>query len=152
MGLRLGKTCAVGSLVLWVAAVAFAHNHHALNGTWVLVRSASNFAGEPIQNGTLTINDRQGNIYVSRNFSYEDGDHRIISYEFGADGPVNSTVREGKEMKTKAHWEGDALKVTTLEDGRTTVERFSLTPDGSLMLVVDREGLEPLMLLFRRVG
>ncbi|HTX40122.1 MAG TPA: hypothetical protein VME43_34120 [Bryobacteraceae bacterium] len=152
MALRFGKTCIVGSLVLW-AAVAFAHNHHALNGTWALVPSESNFAGQPqIQNGTLTINDREGNIYVSRNFSYEARDRRIISYQFSVDGPENSTVREGKEIKTKARWEGDVLKVTTVEDGRTTVERFSLAPSGGLVLVVDREGMEPLTLRFRREG
>ncbi len=152
MGLRFGKTCTVGSLVL-CAAIAFAHNHHALNGTWTLVPSESNFAGQhEIQNGTLTINDREGNIYVSRNFSYEDSAHRIISYQFSVDGPENSTVREGKEIKTKARWDGDVLRVTTVQAGRTTVERFSFTPSGGLMLVVDREGMEPLTLMFRRVG
>jgi hypothetical protein len=152
MGLRLGKICTVGALVLW-AAMAFAHNHRALNGTWTLLPSESNFAGQhEIQNGTLTINDREGNIYVMRNFSYEDDDHRIVSYEFGADGPENSTVRDGKVMKTKARWDGDVLKVTTLQDGHTTVERFSLTPRGNLMVVVDREGMGPITLMFRRAG
>ena len=151
MGLRFGKTCTLGALVLWAAA-AFAHDHHSLNGTWTLVPSESTSAGEHvIQSGTLTINDREGNIYVMRNFNYEDSDHRIISYEFGADGPENSTVRQGKEMKTKAHWDGDVLKVTTLQDGRTTVERFSLTPRGGLMVVVDRDGMGPFTLMFRRV-
>ena len=152
MGLGFSRICTVASLVLW-AGLAFAHNHHALNGTWTLVPSESNFASGPqIQNGTLTINDRQGNIYVLRNFTYEGSDHGTVSYRFGADGRENSTVREGKEMKTKAHWDGDVLKVTTLDEGRTTIERFSLTSSGTLMLVVDREGLEPLTLIFRRAG
>ncbi len=152
MGLQFGKTGIVGWLVL-SAAIAFAHNHHALNGTWILVPSESNFAGgHEFQNGTITINDREGNIDVSRNFTYEDGGHRMVTYEFGADGPENATVREGKEMKTKARWEGDVLKVTTLQDGLTTVERFSLTPSGNLMLVVDRAGMGPLTLIFRRAG
>jgi hypothetical protein len=152
MGLRLSKIFTVGGVVL-LAAAAFAHDHHALNGTWTLVPSESNFAGgQAIQNGTLTINDREGNIYVSRNFGFEDNDHRMISYEFSTDGKVNSTIRDGKEFRTKARWEGDVLRVATFRGGLTTVERFRLRPDGSLMLVVARQGMEPLTLMFHRIA
>jgi hypothetical protein len=152
--MRLGwsKIFTAASVML-LAFAAFAHDHHALNGTWILVPEQSNFAGgHEIDNGTVTINDREGNLYVSRNFGFEANDHRTISYEFSADGRVNSTIRNGKEFQSKARWEGDILKITTFQDGRTTVERFTLTPDGSLMLVVDRQNMAPLTLMFRRAG
>ena len=152
MRLPCGKIFTL-SLVILLAAVAFAHNHHALNGTWSLIPARSNFGGGPeIQNGSLTIKDREGNLYVSRNFDVENSGHGLNSYGFQADGPEHSTIRDGKEFRTKAHWEGDVLEVTTVQDGRTTVERFSLTPDGSLILVVDRQDMAPLTLMFRRVG
>lgn len=152
MGFRLSKFFTLCAVIL-LASAAFAHNHHALNGTWSLVPSQSNFGGGPeILNGTLTINDRQGNLSVSRNFDFEAGEHGVISHEFTADGPEHSTIRDGKEFRTKAHWDGDVLKVTTVQDGRTTVERFSLTPDGGLTLAVDRQNLAPLTLMFRRTG
>ena len=54
------------------AFTAFASDHSALNGTWTLVPAKSDFAGQPVvQTGTVTINDRQGVIVVSRSFVYE---------------------------------------------------------------------------------
>ena len=146
------KIFTLGAFIL-LAAVAFANKHHELNGTWSLVPGQSNFAGGPdILYGTLTIDDREGNLYVSRNFDFDDNDHGMIAYEFSADGPEHSTIRQGKEFKTKGRWEGDVLKVTTVQDGHTTVERFSLTPDGNLMLVVHRDNAAPMTLMFRRIG
>ncbi len=51
---------------------AFAHEHTALNGTWTLVPAQSDFGGQPvIQTGTVTINERDGDITVSRSFKYQ---------------------------------------------------------------------------------
>jgi hypothetical protein len=54
------------------AGLSLASNHHVLNGTWQLVPARSELHGEPaIQTGTVTINDREGNIYVQRNFDLD---------------------------------------------------------------------------------
>jgi hypothetical protein len=140
--------CTLG-LFLFAASVTAA-NHHNLNGTWTLEPTRSNFAGEPaIQTGSVTINDREHNITVTRNFNY-DGANKSYEYSFSTDGRENSSIREGKNFKSKAKWEGDVLRVTTTDNGATTVERFSLAPDGSLMLVVDRAEHRPVTLFFQR--
>jgi hypothetical protein len=136
-------------LVLFATAV-IAANHHSLNGTWALEPTRSNFGGEPaIQTGTVTINDREHNITVTRNFNY-DGANQSFEYSFTTDGRENSSIHQGKSFKSKAKWEADVLRVTTIENGATTVERFSLSPDGSLMLVVDRPEHRPVTLFFQR--
>lgn len=132
------------------ALQAVAANHHSLNGTWTLEPTRSEFSGQPaIQTGTVTINDREHNITVTRNFTY-DGTNQSYEYSFTTDGRENSSIRQGKTFKSKAKWEGDVLKVTTLENGASTVERYSLAPDGSLMLVVDRPEHRPVTLYFQR--
>jgi hypothetical protein len=124
--------------------------HHALNGTWTLVPGRSDFAGQDaFQTGSVTINDREGNISVTRDFTY-DGRNQTFMYSFSIDGQENSTIKNGKTFKTKAKWDRDVLKVTTTQDGVTTVERYSLSPDGALILDVDQPGPKPLTLVFQR--
>ncbi len=146
-----GKSCrAAACLLVFFSAAAFANSHHELNGTWKLEPTRSDFAGQPaIQTGTVTINDRQHNIYVSRNFSY-DGANQTYSYHFSTDGRVNSTIHEGKDFKSKAKWEGDVLVVTTTRAGETVTENYSLAADGSLREIVDRPGHPSITLYFQR--
>jgi hypothetical protein len=139
-----------GSVLVLFGAMAFAGGHHDLNGTWVLEPTRSDFAGQSvIQTGAVTINDRQHNIYISRNFTY-DGENRSFEYSFSTDGRENSTIHQGKTFKSKAKWDGDVLKVKTTQNDVTTVEAYSLAPDGALILVVDRPGHRALTLFFHR--
>jgi len=132
------------------APLSHAADHRALNSTWVLVPEQSDFGGQQaIKSGTLTINDREHHIYVSRTFNY-DGTDGKISYSFSSDGSENSTIHEGKALKSKSKWEGDTLKVTTTEDNVTTVERYSLGADGTLQLTVERPGQGMAKLVFAR--
>jgi hypothetical protein len=139
------------SLVLVLfAASAVAVNHHSLNGTWSLEPTRSHLDGEPaFQTGSVTINDREHNITVTRSFNY-DGANESFEYSFSTDGRENSSIREGKAFKSKAKWEGDVLRVTTTNNGSTTVERYSLAPDGALMLIVERPEHRPVTLFFER--
>jgi len=142
--------CSILAVLFGVAIPASAGGHHFLNGTWVLVPTRSEFGGGPaIETGNVTINDRQGHIYVSRSFTY-DGALGTVSYNFSVDGSENSTIHEGKTVKCKAKWEGDVLQVTTTEDKIPTVERYSLTADGALRLTVERPSHEILTLTFLR--
>jgi hypothetical protein len=137
------------ALALFAVSLAAA-NHHSLNGTWTLEPTRSHFDGEPvIQTGSVTINDREHNITVTRSFGY-DGADQSFEYSFSTDGRENSSIHEGKSFKTKAKWEGNVLRVTTLDNGASTVERYSLASDGSLMLVVDRGEHRPVTLFFQR--
>ncbi len=142
----------LGSVLVPVsfAVSAMAANHHSLNGTWTLEPTRSTFAGEPaIQTGSVTMNDREHNITVTRSFSY-DGANESFEYSFSTDGRENSSIHPGKAFKSKAKWDGDVLPVTTTENGSTTLERFSLSPDGALMLVVERPERRPVTLFFER--
>ncbi len=133
-----------------LAALAVASSHHNLDGTWVLVPTQSDFGGhQAIQTGNLTISERQHHIYVSRTFNFS-GDFGTASYTFSDDGSENSTIHEGKTIKSKAKWQGDVLQVTTTQDGATTVERYTLQPDGTLRLTVERPDHGVLMLAFQR--
>jgi hypothetical protein len=135
---------------LLLASPSFARSHHELNGTWKLIPTRGDFAGQPVtETGSVTINDREHNITVSRNFTY-DGANQTNSYQFTTDGRENSSIRNGKTFKSKAKWEGDVLVVTTTQDIETTVEHFSLEPAGTLRLVVDRNGPPAVTLFFQR--
>lgn len=137
------------ALVLFATA-AFASNHYDLNGVWRLIPTRSDFAGQPvIETGTVTIHDRQHNIYIDRNFGY-DGTNHSYSYNFTTDGRENSTIRNGASGKTKAEWKHDTLVVTNTQGGLTTVESFRLMPDGTMQLIVDRPEHAPATLYFQR--
>jgi hypothetical protein len=66
------------------------------------------------------------------------------------DGRENSTIQDGKDLKVKAKWEGRVLKVTTTREGIITVERYSLEPDGTMMLNAGMPGRNPMSLVFQR--
>ena len=125
-------------------------HHHDLNGTWRLVPTRSEFGGEPaLQTGTVTINDREHNISISRNFTYE-GASETVSYSSSIDGKENASIHEGPAFKSTAKWDGDVLRVTSTQDGINTVERFRLSGDDTLMLTVDRPGHRTETLFFER--
>ena len=134
---------------VFFAATAMANNHYDLNGVWRLIPARSDFAGQPvIETGTVTIHDRQHNIYIERSFGY-DGTKQSYSYSFATDGRENSTIRNESGGKTKAKWEGDTLVVKTTQGGLTTVEQFRLMPDGTMQLIVDRPEHAPVTLFFQ---
>jgi hypothetical protein len=136
-------------LAFFAASAAIAASHKSLNGTWVLEPTKSEFGGEPaLQTGSVTINDREHNITVSRNFTY-DGANDTFSYSFSTDGRENSTIHQGKAFKSKAKWDDNVLRVTTTQNDVTVVERYSLEPDGSLKLVVERPGHKMISLFFQ---
>jgi hypothetical protein len=143
--------------ILLVAAVAtllvipsaFAADHHMLNGSWILLPSHGSDAAGAIQAGQITIKDREHNIYISRNFTYE-GASETVTSNFTTDGREQATIRQGKTFRIKAKWDGDVLKVTTISDQVNEKEQYSLRPDGTMMLVVDRAGDSPRTLYFRR--
>jgi hypothetical protein len=143
------RACKSFLTVAIFASCAFASNHHELNGTWQLVPTRSEFHGEPaIQSGMVTINDREGNVYVSRDFNF-DGANQSGSTSFSTDAREKTSIKE-PGFKSKAKWEGDMLKVTTTREGVTTVERYSLRAEGGMMLQIDRPGHSAETLFFQR--
>ena len=105
-----------GALLLFILC-ASAHDHSALNGVWTLAPTKSDFAGQPVvQTGTVTIEDRQGIIIVSRNFVYR-GDSDTFFYKDITDAENNATIHTGKDIKSKTRWDRDVLKVTTTQSG-----------------------------------
>jgi hypothetical protein len=138
------------STLILVSASALAMDHHALNGTWRLIPTRSEFNGEPmIQSGTVTIGYRDRNIYISHDYVF-DGKNVTVSYQTSMDGRVNSSIRDGQAYKTKAKWEGDELKVTSTQATLTTVEHYRLNPDGTLAVTVDRPEHPTVTLFFER--
>ena len=104
--------CTAAAVLL--AGCAFADKHHSMNGTWQLTPERSEFNGEPaIQTGTVTINDRERNIYVSRNFDF-DSASKSTSTSFTTDAAHGASIKNKETgFKSKAKWEGDALVVVT---------------------------------------
>ena len=135
---------------LLFACSAFAHEHTALNGTWTLVPAKSDFAGQRVvQTGTVTINEREGIITVSRSFVYE-GATQTYFYNDMTDADNNATIHTGKDLKSKSSWDHDVLKVTTTESGAVTLERYTLAADGTMIVSVVRPDRKPLSLVFQR--
>jgi hypothetical protein len=65
------------------------------------------------------------------------------------DARAKTSIKE-PGFKSKAKWEGDMLKVTTDHEGITTVERYSLLGDGTMMLQVERTGRPSETFYFQR--
>ena len=146
--MKTKTTVLLTALVL--ASVGFARQHTALNGTWTLIPTRSDFAGQPVmQTGTVTINERQGDITVSRNFAYE-GAGETIFYRDMTDSENNATIRDGKEFKSKARWDHDVLKVTTTVSGAVTTETYALAADGTMTVNVLKPDHKPVTLFFER--
>ena len=134
---------------LLFAFSAFAHEHTALNGTWTLVPAKSDFAGQRVvQTGTVTINEREGIITVSRNFVYE-GAAETFFYSDMTDAENNATIHTGKDLKSKTRWDHDVLKVTTTQFGAVTLESYTLAGDGTMMVSVVRPDHKLITLVFQ---
>jgi hypothetical protein len=136
---------------LLFAISTFARDHTALNGTWTLTPTKSDFAGQSvIQTGTVTINERQGNITVSSSFTYECATETFF-YGDLTDGENNATIHTGKDLKTKTRWDHDVLRVTTTQSGAaTTIESYTLAADGTLTVSVVRPEQKPITRLSAR--
>jgi hypothetical protein len=127
---------------------AFGRGHNELNGTWTLVPTKSDFAGQSVvQTGTVTIDDRQGIITVSRSFVYE-GATETYFYNDMTDAVHNATIKTGKDLKSKTRWDHDVLKVTTTQSGAVTLESYSLAADGNMLVSVVRPEHKPITLVF----
>ena len=138
------------SIALLFALCAFGRDHKELNGTWTLVPTKSDFGGESVmQTGTVTINERQGDITVSRNFAYE-GATETFFYKDMTDSQNSATIHSGKELKSKTRWDHDVLKVVTTQNGVTTVESYTMAADGTLMANVATPGHKAITLYFER--
>lgn len=147
--MKTTMTAAVLTTLL-LASSTVARQHTELNGTWTLIPTRSDFAGQPvIQTGTVTINERQGDITVSRNFAYA-GATETFFYRDMTDSENNATIRSGKELKTKTTWDHDVLKVTTTVSGAVTLETYTLGADGAMTVKVVRPQREPIVLIFER--
>jgi hypothetical protein len=134
---------------LLFAFSAFARDHSALNGTWTLLPAKSDFAGQPVvQTGTVTINDREGIIIVSRSFVYE-GATETFFYNDVTDSAHNATFHTGKDLKSKTRWDHDVLKVTTTQSRAITVESYTLSADGTMMVSVVGPEHKPFTLVFQ---
>jgi len=134
---------------LLCAFSALARDHSAMNGTWILVPAKSDFAGEPaVETGSVTINEREGNITVSRSFVYA-GATQTYFYSDITDSQNNATIHTGKDFKSKARWDRDVLKVTTTKSGATTLESYTLAADGTMTASVVRPERKPITLVFQ---
>ncbi len=151
--MRTYSTSTLLKAVLPTALLAFsvfAGDRTALNGTWTLVPAKSDFAGQPVvQTGTVTISQHEGTIVVSRRFKYE-GATETFFYNDDIGTENNSTIHTGKDLKTKAKWDHDALKVTTTQSGAATLETYTLAPGGEMTVNVERPGGKPIILVFQR--
>jgi hypothetical protein len=147
------STTTITAAVLTTLLFAFsasAYDHSALNGTWTLVPTKSDFAGQPVvQTGTVTIADRQGIIIVTRSFVYK-GATETYFYRDITDAENNATIHTGKDLKSKTRWDHDILKVTTTQSGATTLESYRLAPDGTMLVSVARPERKAITLVFQR--
>ena len=86
---------------------------------------------------------------VSRNFAYE-GANETYFYKDMSDSRNGASVRSAKDLKSKAKWEHDSLKVVTMQDGKTTTETYTLLPDGTMLATVAKPDGTSFRLYFQR--
>jgi hypothetical protein len=138
-------------MAVLVALSAFGRDHNALNGTWTLVPEKCDFAGQPpLQSGTVTINDREGNITLSRSLVYAGAPGETVFYSDMTDGQHHATIQNGNDVKSKTKWDHDVLRVTTTKSGAVTLESYSLAPDGAMTVSVTRPEHKTITLVFQR--
>jgi hypothetical protein len=114
------------------------------------VPTKSDFAGQSVvQTGTVTIDDHQGIITVSRSFVYA-GATETFFYSDMTDAEHNATIHSGKDLKSKTKWDGDVLKVTTTQSKAVTVESYALNAEGDMTVSVVRPDHKPITLVFQR--
>ncbi len=99
----------------------------------------------------MTISERQGIIIVTRSFKYE-GATETFFYADITDAEDNATIKTGKDLKGKSHWDHDVLKVATTQSGAVTLESYALAPDGTMTVTVVRPRQKPVSLAFQRQG
>jgi len=74
-----------------------------------------------------------------------------MEFNFTTDGHENSTIHQGKTMKTKASWDGDTLKLKTTMNDQVTVEQYRISPDqDQLILTVETPDHQISTMVFRR--
>jgi hypothetical protein len=135
-------------MTLLLAIPSFARDHTAMNGTWTMVPAKSDFAGQPVvQTGTVTINDREGIVTVSRSFVYE-GASETFFYRDMTDADNGATIHTGRDLKSKAKWDHNVLKVTTTQSGAITLESYTLGADGTMLVNVVMPQQKPITLVF----
>ena len=147
-----GQLATAGAVLatLLFAFTALSRDRTLLNGTWTLVPTKSDFAGQPvIQTGTMTINERDGDITVSRSFAYE-GATETFFYRDLSDSENSATIHSGKDLKSQTKWDHDVPKMITTESGAVTIESYSLAPDGTMLVSVIRSDRKPITLVFQR--
>lgn len=148
--MRPHSSYAIAGAILLFGLSALARDHSELNGAWILAPTKSDFAGQPVvQSGTVTINDREGIIIVSRSFVYE-GAAETYFYKDLTDAENNATIHTGKDLKSKTKWDRNVLKVTTTRSGVVTLESYSLAADGAMLVTVIRPQHNPITLVFQR--
>jgi len=151
--MRTYSTTTIAGAVLTTllfASSAVGRDHSALNGTWTLVPTKSDFAGQPVvQTGTVTIADQQGILIVSRSFVYA-GATETFFYRDITDAENDATIHTGKDLKSTTRWDHDVLKVTTTQAGVTTLEAYTLAEDGSMLVSVVMPEHKPITLVFQR--
>jgi hypothetical protein len=148
--MRTYATTAVIGSILILSFSAMARDHSALNGTWILAPTQSDFGGQPVvQTGSVTISGEEGIIIVSRSFVYQ-GAAETFFYKDITDAENNATIHTGKDLKSKTRWDHDVLKVTTTQSGAITVESYSLAADGAMLVRVATQGHSPITLVFQR--
>jgi hypothetical protein len=145
------KTCtSIFTGIVLLAFSAFGRDHTALNGTWVLEPTQSDFSGQAvIQTGTVTINEREGDITVSRDFKYE-GANNTFFYKDMMDSENSATIKTSKDLKSKAKWDHDVLKVITTQSGVITTESYAMGANGAMTATVVKPGSKPITLVFVR--
>ena len=144
-----GRFCLMAALVFAAALPLLAHPN--LSGHWVLLPEQSTYRGQPAtQSGEITIEQRHGQLFISRHL-YVDGPNSGMEFNFTTDGHEGSTIHQGKEMKTKASWEGDTLKVRTTMNDQVTIEQYRISPDkDQLVLTVETPDHQISNMVFRR--
>lgn len=148
--MRPHSNCAIAGAILLFGLSALARDHSALDGVWTLAPTKSDFAGQPVvQTGSVTISDRDGIVIVSRSFVYE-GATETYFYKDLTDAENGATIHTGKDLKSKTRWDHDVLKVTTTQFRAITVESYSLSADGDMIVSVVRPDHKPITLVFQR--
>ena len=84
-----GKWCktflpAIATLAFFSATAWAVDHHHDLNGTWILIATPHQPNGaSAIGAGTVVIEDRQGNVYISQNYVWQSSTRSIDGLNAG---------------------------------------------------------------------
>jgi hypothetical protein len=125
------------TLLLFAASLAFAADKPNFSGNWEMDASKSDFGGSPPPDSfKRTIEHREPSLILTDEQSSPLGTEKVVR-SYSTDGKEIGYHWMGGDVKSTAHWDGNAMAIV----GKVDIGGTELTVSGTLTLSTDGKTL-----------